>query len=118
GTGIGRACALLFAREGGKVMVAGNQRETVEEVVAAIEHEGNAAAGGVGDVRKMADAERMVEETVARFGRIDILFNNAGIEYVAPVHETPEDKWDMVVDTNLKSIYQVSRFAIPHMIKQ
>jgi NAD(P)-dependent dehydrogenase (short-subunit alcohol dehydrogenase family) len=118
GTGIGRATALLFAREGSKVMVAGNYPGTVADVVGMIENEGNTAVGSIGDVREAADAERMVEETVARFGRIDILFNNAGIEYVAPIHETPEDKWDLVVDTNLKSIYQVSKFAIPHMIKQ
>jgi NAD(P)-dependent dehydrogenase (short-subunit alcohol dehydrogenase family) len=118
GSGIGRASAILFAREGARVMVAGFQEETLRETVDTIATEGNAAAYVVGDVRSAIDAERIVAATIERWGRIDVLFNNAGIEFVGEIHETPEERWDQVLDTNLKGIYLVSKAAIPHLIRQ
>jgi NAD(P)-dependent dehydrogenase (short-subunit alcohol dehydrogenase family) len=117
-SGIGRASAILFAREGGRVIVADRDADAAHEVLQTIQQEGGEAACSEGDVRKTTDAERMVAETVARFGRIDILFNNAGIELVAPIQETTDEGWDVVLDTNLKAIYRLSKLAVPHMIRQ
>jgi NAD(P)-dependent dehydrogenase (short-subunit alcohol dehydrogenase family) len=118
GSGIGQASCRLFAQEGARVMVGGLPENALREVAEAIRADGHAADHVAGDVRVAADAERMVAATVDRFGQIDVLFNNAGIEFVAPIQETPEDKWDMVLDTNLKAIYLLSRAAVPHMIRQ
>ena len=68
-----------------------------------------------GDVRSLADAERVVGVAVAEFGGLDVLFNNAGVEFVGSIEEMPEDRWDFVVDTNLKGIYVMSKAAIPHL---
>lgn len=118
GTGIGRAACLLLAREGATVVAIGPDAAMLSETVQAVRGEGHEASWLLGDVRRTEDARRAVDETVARHGRLDVLCNNAGIEFSAPLHETPEDRWDLVVDTNLKGVYQLSRHAIPVMIRQ
>ncbi len=79
GTGIGRATAGLFAREGARVMVSGRRRAELEETVRLVEKVGGVAALAQGDVSRPEDAERMVRDTVAALGGVDILVNNAGI---------------------------------------
>lgn len=118
GTGIGRASAILFAREGARVVVSGPVEGPLVQVVDEIQAENGMASFVCGDVRNADDAAKMVSTAVERYGGLDILFNNAGIEFVAPAHETPEDMWDRVVDTNLKGIYQVCRFATPALIRR
>ena len=116
GSGIGRASALLFAREGARVVVAGWVADEVEEVVAQIEQAGGTAISVVGDVGLRVHAERMVEATQEEYGRIDVLLNSAGQELVASVPDTPEEAWDRILDTNLKGVYLVCHAAIPAMI--
>ena len=115
--GIGRAAALLFAAEGASVVVADVSVEAGEETVRRI-----AAQGGEGlfvptDLRDASQVKRLVQETVAHFGKIDILYNNAGINLSAKVTETGEDDWDRVMEANVKSVYLTCRFVIPHMIQ-
>ncbi len=118
GTGIGRATCLLFAREGASVAVAGRRPEPLQSVVAEIEAAGGRAIAVPGDVGKREDAESMVQATVDAFGRLDILVNNAGRGGSGSLLETSEEMWDSIHDTDLKSIFLVSRAALPHMIEQ
>jgi NAD(P)-dependent dehydrogenase (short-subunit alcohol dehydrogenase family) len=115
-SGIGRATALLFAQEGARVAITGRDRErgagTVEEIRAL----GSDGLFVPADVRIRADCERSVAETVDRFGRLDVLFNNAGVYVENDVLGCDEDEWDLQVDTSLKGTYLMSRAALPHMI--
>lgn len=117
-SGIGRATAELFAREGARVTITGRD-ETRGAAVA--EEIGAAGSEGLfvrSDVRVAADCERSVRETVEAFGRLDILFNNAGVFVANDVVDCAEDEWDAQIDTSLKGAYLMSRFAIPHMRAQ
>jgi NAD(P)-dependent dehydrogenase (short-subunit alcohol dehydrogenase family) len=115
-SGIGRATALLFAQEGARVAITGRDRErgagTAEEIRAL----GSDGLFVPADVRIRADCERSVAETVDRFGRLDVLFNNAGVYVENDVLGCDEDEWDLQVDTSLKGTYLMSRAALPHMI--
>lgn len=120
GSGIGRASAILFAREGAKVAVIDRFPETAEKTAADIKNaKGQAIAIGA-DVSKAADVERMIKKTVDTYGRLDILFNNAGIGSLERglIVDITEEVWDAVLDTNLKGAFLASRLAIPIMIKQ
>lgn len=118
GSGIGRSTALLFAREGARVAVcdlhAANGRATVEAIQAA----GGQALLVQADVSKATDCERAIAEVIAAWGRIDVLFNNAGITRRANVLDTTEAEWDMVMNVNVKSIFLMSKYAIPFMQSQ
>lgn len=115
-SGIGKASAILFAKEGAKVMIAARDAASGEATVSEIKQ-----AGGTGeflrtDVAKSDDCRRAVDRTLERFGRIDVLFNNAGMALVKTLHETTEEEWDRIFATNLKSIYLMCKFTVPHMI--
>jgi NAD(P)-dependent dehydrogenase (short-subunit alcohol dehydrogenase family) len=114
-SGIGRASCVLFASEGARVVVADLPGAPADQTLELIRQAGGRAVAATGDVRSVTDAERVVEVAVAEFGGLDVLFNNAGVEYMGSVEEMPEDKWDLVVDTNLKGIYVMSKAAIPHL---
>lgn len=116
GTGIGLATAAELARQGAAVVVAGRRREPLDDAVEAIRASGGTAIGASGDVGQAADADGLIAATLAAYGRIDVLVNNAGQELVASLLDTTEDWWDRVMDTNLKSVYLLSRIALPHMI--
>lgn len=119
GAGIGRATALLFAREGARVMVADFVPAGGHETVKMIREAGGEGAFVEADVSKPADVRMMVTRTVAAFGRLDILFNNAGIQgKFAMTADTPEEVWDRVFATNLKSVFLGSKYAIPQMLEQ
>jgi NAD(P)-dependent dehydrogenase (short-subunit alcohol dehydrogenase family) len=117
GSGIGRSTAVIFAKEGAKVVVSdvdeAHAVETVEEVRAS----GGAAMAAVGDVASNQDAERMVRATVQAYGRLDILVNSAGISRMNALPEgaSPEEIWDRVMDVNLKGTYLMSWHAVPEM---
>ena len=117
-SGIGRATALLFAQEGAKVVVVGRDKARGQDVVAEI-----AAAEGTAiffkcDVRFADQCRQVVEDTVRTYGRLDILFNNAGVFYANTVVDCTEDEWDLTVDISLKGTYLMSKCALPHMIAQ
>src|SRR5215470_13816699 len=118
GSGIGRASAIRFANEGAKVMVADVRAETASNTAAEIEKAGGVAKSVSVDVRVGAQVERMVNETVRAFGRLDILFNNAGVFVPKNVVDTSEEEWDWVVDVCLKGVFFGCKYAIPQMIKQ
>lgn len=123
GGGIGRASAIMFAKEGASVVINGRRQDSIDETVSMIQQNGGKAIGVQGDVSQRADMENLISRTIEAFGRIDILFNNAGVGYSAPyfmgpVKDTPESDWDAIVDINLKSVYLTCHYAIPHMIKQ
>lgn len=115
-TGMGRETALLFGQEGAKVVVADcseRGKETSEAICAA----GGEAVFVQGDVSRASSAEEMVETVIERFGKLDIVHNNAGILLLADtIADTTEANWDRTIDVNLKGVYLVSKFAIPHLI--
>jgi len=117
-SGIGRATALLFAREGATVVVADVNPEAGRRVVEEIVRTGGFGFFEAVDVTLAADCHRLVESTIRELGRIDILFNNAGIIRRATIVDLSEENWDRVMAVNVKSIYLLSREVIPHMEKQ
>lgn len=117
GSGIGRATALLFAREGAAVAVVDLDESRAQAVAREIEDEGGQAIAVRCDVSQAADCQRAIQETVTAFGGLDILFNNAGIIRRASVLEISEEEWDQAMAVNVKSIYLMSRYAIPVIAK-
>jgi len=116
-SGIGRATALLFAREGAAVSIMDLEQVGGQAVVQSIIEGGRKAIFVRGDVSKAGDCKLAVQRTVSEFGGLDILFNNAGIIRRASVIEISEKEWDRVMAVNLKSIFLLSKFAIPIMAK-
>lgn len=116
-SGIGRATALLFAREGAEVVVTGRREAELDGVVKEIEADGGRAAAVVGDVKDEALAERLVDVAVARFGGLDIAFNNAGVTgEVGPVTHLTVPGWHDAIDTNLTSAFLGAKYQVPAMI--
>lgn len=118
GSGIGRATALLFAREGARVIVADVVESAGRETVAQIEAGGGEAVFVRVDVSQAAEVENMVRVAVDRFGGLDVLFNNAGLTIPAMVTETSEEVWDKSIDVNLKGVMLGCKYAIPEMLKR
>jgi NAD(P)-dependent dehydrogenase (short-subunit alcohol dehydrogenase family) len=116
GSGIGRASALLFAREGGQVVVADVDRTGADETATQIRAAGGAATVVIADVADPAAAERLASETLKAEGRIDVLFNNAGISGVGTAHETSVELWDRVMAVNVRGVFLVSKFVVPSMM--
>ena len=114
-SGIGRASALLFAREGAAIALADVNADAGWRVADELTQSGSRAFFEPVDVTRTADCQRLVERTIREFGRIDILFNNAGIILRATVLDLSEADWDRVMAVNVKSIYLLSREVIPHM---
>jgi NAD(P)-dependent dehydrogenase (short-subunit alcohol dehydrogenase family) len=118
-SGIGRDTALLFAKAGAKVVVAGRREVEGKEAVELIR-----AAGGDGvfvkaDVSKASEVEMLIRKTVDKFGRLDIAFNNAGIEGIwVPITEQSEEDWDRTIDINLKGVWLCLKYEIREMLKQ
>lgn len=115
GIGNGRAISILFAREGAKVGCADINLESAEETVEMIEDENGEAMAVQGDVTDSEDVEHIVEQLVSEYGGVDILVNVVGIGTGGGLLETSEEEWDKAVETNLKSIFLMSKEAVPHM---
>jgi len=115
-SGIGRAAALLFVREGAAVAVVDLNKTDGQAVVQKIIDEGGKAIFVRADVSKAEDCQLAVRRTVEKFGKLDVLFNNAGIIRRASVLETSEEEWDRVMATNVKSVFLLSKYAIPIMV--
>jgi len=107
---------LLFSREGAQVAVTGRDEGRGQRVVETIEKGGGRAIFVRADVRKAADCQHAVTETVKAFGRVHILFNNAGIFYPHDTLECSEEEWDEQIDINLKGVFLMSKAALPGMI--
>lgn len=116
GAGIGRASAILFAREGARVACIDRDADAIAELVAEITAEENSAAAAVADVSNSSDVSRVVADAIEQFEGVDILFNVAGIVPHGKIHETSEDEWDRAMDINAKSVYLFSRAVVPHLL--
>lgn len=116
-SGIGRATALLFARESAKVAVADYDPGGGQETLEMVESEGGDAIFIETDVSKPEDVERMVKDTVVTYGRLDVLFNNAGVGETAKVTEASLEHWERVLAINLRGVFLGCKYAIPEMIK-
>lgn len=118
-TGIGRDTAMLFAKNGAKVVISGRRETEGNETISLVR-----AAGGDGlfvksDVSKSADIQSLIQKTIEKFGRLDLAFNNAGIEgQWKPIIEQSEEDWDSVIDINLKGVWLCLKYEIQQMLKQ
>jgi NAD(P)-dependent dehydrogenase (short-subunit alcohol dehydrogenase family) len=115
--GIGRACAIALAREGAKVAVADMDGPGGAETVAFIQGNGGEAFFCRTDVRVMADIRELVRQAAERWGRLDVLVNNAGVAIPGSVTEMPEEDWDRVLSVNLSGVWRGMHVAIPEMLK-
>jgi NAD(P)-dependent dehydrogenase (short-subunit alcohol dehydrogenase family) len=118
GSGMGRAAALIFAGEGAKIAAVDINEADAKETVATITKNGGTAVALRADVSKSEDAKRMVEETVAKLGALNIIYNNAGIEGESNfVSNMTEDQFDRVIAINLRGVFLGMKYALPHLIK-
>ncbi|HKE19448.1 MAG TPA: SDR family oxidoreductase [Kofleriaceae bacterium] len=115
-SGIGRACALALAREGADLIVTARREDRLAVLVRAIEATGRRAALVAGDAREEKTAMAAVAAAVDRFGRLDILINNAGAGIYKDLVDTSAAEYDHLVDTNVRSTFLFTRHAVPHMI--
>jgi NAD(P)-dependent dehydrogenase (short-subunit alcohol dehydrogenase family) len=116
--GIGHATARLFLEEAAKVVIGDINTIALEATVDDLRATSTEVVGVPGDVRLMKDAAALVRATVDAFGRLDILFCNAGITSVMPISELSEEEWDAVIDTNLKGMFTLVKQAVPQMRSQ
>lgn len=115
--GIGKATAILFAKKGAKVVIA-DYVEDDETLNTILENKGEAIFVKC-DVSKTEDVKALIDKTISRYGRIDIAFNNAGIEgATAPTQDCTEENWERTVNVNLKGVWLCMKYQIPHMLKQ
>jgi NAD(P)-dependent dehydrogenase (short-subunit alcohol dehydrogenase family) len=118
GMGMGREASVLFAEEGAQVIVADIDGKAARGTVALVEKAGGQALAVTGDVALEADVKRMIEEGARRFGALHVLYNNAGVLWKdrdRSVLETDEASWDRVMAINLKSVFWVTKYGIPHL---
>lgn len=117
GSGIGQSTALRFAQEGANVIVNDLNAEHGQATVSEIEAAGGRAYFIKADVTKAAEVQAMVAEVIERYGRIDVLFNNAGVSGVGRLHEIEEEAWDRVININIKGVFLPSKYVLPHMME-
>ncbi len=115
--GIGKASAILFAEEGARVVITGRTEKTLNEAVDEAKKRGLEIEYLISDVSKEEDCKAAVDYVTNKYGRIDILFNNAGVLYIYNTHETPTDIWDQTFDVNVRGTYLMSKYVIPKMIE-
>lgn len=115
GSGIGRAAAALFAAEGARVVVADISARKAAETVSILKERGLEAVPAVVDVASPAGAQAMIQTAVTTYGRLDILFNNAGTIRPGAAPDLAEEDWDLVLATNLKAVYLAAKHAVPIM---
>lgn len=118
GIATGRACAIVLAREGARVLLADINRERAQETQSLIEQEGGTGCVFAGDMTSAADCDAMVRAAVGAFGTVDILVNNIGVAHAGNVVDTSEETWDRVLRTSLKTTFLASKSAVPVMAAQ
>ena len=116
--GLGHATALALAAAGSDIAVCGRNQGDVDKVVEEVRALGREAAGFIFDVTQKESVRQAADAILTRFGRIDILFNNAGTNYRVPVLEYPEEEWDRIIATNLKAYYLVAQAVVPQMVER
>lgn len=115
GSGIGRATAELFAEEGAKVAIVDVDSQAAETTAASIRSQGGTALAFVADVSSANQVTGAVDSAVREFGRLDIVYNNAGVGSIGSVANATEENWDLCFDVNVKGTFLVSRAAVPHL---
>ena len=118
GSGIGKASALLFAQQGATVIVNDISSDKGYETVNEIVEQGGKAQFIHADVTDATEVKAMVESIINSHGKIDVLFNNAGISGVGAIHEIEPDVWDRVININIRGVYLPSKYVIPYMMEQ
>ena len=118
GWGNGKATAVLFAREGARVLAVDINFDAAVETKRIIEAEGGICEAVAGDVSRTDDVAAVVDACILAFGRIDVLHNNVGIVEVGGPVETSEESWDRVNDVNMKSMFLTCKQVLPHMVRQ
>ena len=116
GVGNGKAAAILFAREGARVLCVDQALARAEETVGLIRAEGGEAAAVEADVTRADDCRAMVDAAVARWGGLDVLHNNVGVESLTDLLDTTEEEWDRVLAVDLKSVFLSTRAAVPALV--
>lgn len=114
GSGIGRACALAFAREGAKLTLVGRRKEKLEVLAREI---GDCALAIAADISKKDDISRVVDQTVSRFGGVNVLLNSAGVLHIGTAEEITEGQWDETFNINVRGLWLLSRAVLPAMRK-
>ena len=117
-SGIGEATAILFAREGAKVVITGRNEDRGDAVAKTVSAEGGEAIFVRTDVRRAEECRHALQVAQRTFGGLDILFNNAGVFFPHTVLDCTEEEWDLQMDINLKGTFLMSKAALPGMIKQ
>jgi len=117
-SGIGRSCALEFARRGASVVIADINEERIHETVEALTEGGSRARGVRCDVTSDADVTRLRDESLAAMGRVDILMNNAGVALLGPPESVPIDDWRWILEVNILGIVRGAAAFIPHMLER
>lgn len=115
-SGIGRAAALAFAAEGGKVAFCGRRTELGAEVEREIKQAGGEALYVRADVMVENDVKAFIDKTVVAYGKLNVAFNNAGITVQKPLHELSTEEWDRVNNTNLRGVFLAMKYEIPHLL--
>jgi 3-oxoacyl-[acyl-carrier protein] reductase len=119
GSGIGRASAVAFGSEGARVVVADVRQDSANETVDQILSAGGDATAVIADVTRYDQVQNMIDTAVERFGRLDVLFNNAGLpQSFTPLEESSDDLFDRIFDVNVKGVFYGCRAAIPRMKQQ
>jgi len=119
GSGIGKAAALLLAKEGAKIGALGRTQDELKDTVAQIQGAGGEAIPIDADISQPKEMQQAVQQLVERWGRLDIVFANAGINGVwAPLEELEPDEWDKTINVNLKGTFLTVKYAVPHLKKQ
>lgn len=115
-SGIGRAAAIAFAAEGAKVAFCGRRENLGHEVEDDIKSKGGEATYIRADVRDESSVQALVDQTVGKYGRLDVAFNNAGITLERPLHEYSAAEWDDIQNTNVRGVFLAMKYEIPHML--
>lgn len=118
GSGIGKSSALLFAREGATVIVNDLLEDKGQATVQEIQAAGGQAVFVQADVTNPDSVKAMVDTVMSRYGRIDVLFNNAGISGVGAIHEVEPEAWDRVMSINIRGVFLPSKYVLPHMMER
>jgi meso-butanediol dehydrogenase/(S,S)-butanediol dehydrogenase/diacetyl reductase len=117
-SGIGAACARELSRRGARVMLTGRSQDRGAKLCAAIDGTGGVASFTAGDVRDRSFCDRAVEETIQRFGALDVLVNSAGVYFPGSGPDTTDAQWDETIATNASAVFFLSRAALRQMVRQ
>ena len=114
-TGIGLACARLFQQEGARVALFGRRQDRLDQAQKIV---GDSALAISGDITRQEDIDRLTDQVLAEWGRIDILINNAGNFASTALHETDDSVWDDILNVNLRGVFLLTKKVLPHMLEQ